>query len=438
MAGIDPYPDSEKKDLVDLLLNSLKLIQAGNSPEEKTAAIILETVLLHPLHFPSQLLNQENNEYEVLKFFTESIFNPVDELRKNAQPPKILQTQEASFIPLIKKQHEPKISERNIEKCVHSLTLSEPFFPNPKLYVQKKELPLENNGLLEIFNISTPDSVAKRYLESLKNKLEEFTPLLTTYKVTSFDKLNELKQNLLAAFHQSQTTLAEKQYSIELLANKLMPDPVDKALKDTRLIGHLDSPIELKEALIFFLKRDMELYHKRNPALSQEDIYALNRNIQEYLIHATHQQHIERLINQIEGLKEGDDPEDMALSLSSKREYNIADHPEYLLIEYFSKILLRKDQVESLDLLAIKDGKIGNKASFGAAMELIMGSGKTAFIGPLLSYLNADGNSLACFIMPDALLPSMASEMQTTLGNAFAQKLEVLTFSRSTKIDQIV
>src|SRR3990167_3713584 len=224
----------------------------------------------------------------------------------------------------------------------------------------------------------------------------------------------------------------EEELTMDLLraANRLDQDAIPGLTQVGAYLSDNQKPIEIPELLKLFLTLDTQALQDKNPALSLDECHALYRKTQEFLIVATQRQHLERLIKQCSAVRqaEGTDRErlieELALEGGQKRAYPPEKHPDFLLIEYGNNIRLRKKQVEAIENL-----------THGTAQEMIMGAGKTMVLLPLLALKSANGENLSMIVMPHELLPSMAGAMEKTLGSAFGQSVDVLSFNRDTHLD---
>ena len=115
----------------------------------------------------------------------------------------------------------------------------------------------------------------------------------------------------------------------------------------------------------------------------------------------------------------------MEKALHSKRQYKILEHPEYLVLEYFENILLWEKQVDALEKLK----------EDSAAIELIMGSGKSAVLLPLLKLAKADGKKLAIGVVPAPLLSEVSEMLSKRSGRSFRQVVEVIEIDRRSDLD---
>lgn len=226
------------------------------------------------------------------------------------------------------------------------------------------------------------------------------------------------------------------------LANHQSKNPTQRAYETVALAGKAAYPLTLDDLIHLFLKRDFARYQKLNPALSLKDIEVLSERTMSYLIDtiALHQfEAVEKLAQAVQ--KETDAHErslrvqELAATLLAKRTYSYIEHPEYLVFEYTTGFLLRPVQVSALDQLMIQKGQIGNIKGLGAVLEMIMGSGKTAVLLPLVAILMAHQGHLALAIMPEELMPSKIAELEKPLGQSFQQSIQVIEVNRQTPLD---
>ncbi len=85
--------------------------------------------------------------------------------------------------------------------------------------------------------------------------------------------------------------------------------------------------------------------------------------------------------------------------------------PFLQVAEYFLNIYARPQQVESITKLGETDKK--------KVLQLLMGSGKTFLLLPILALLRADGNNLSTVMVPEPLFSEVSKQLQNTLGSSF-------------------
>ena len=258
-------------------------------------------------------------------------------------------------------------------------------------------------------------------------------------------QLHRLKNDLEGAVESNKKRLVEHQSALYAKVNRPFDDKKQQADREISILAGSEEPISFEEAVQLFFRLDSALFRERNPALTDAEAAAVMEEIRDVLKMSTDLQQMQRLANSIDALEKLSAAgaveeeiqqaiQDLVFAGSSKREYDISAHPEYLVFEYLDNKLLRHDQVVNLDKLQIKNGKIGNMQALGAVLEMMMGAGKTAVVLVLLSMLNADGENLSMAIIPAEFFRSMSPELQKSLGKVFKQVLETFEVSRETRL----
>ncbi len=90
---------------------------------------------------------------------------------------------------------------------------------------------------------------------------------------------------------------------------------------------------------------------------------------------------------------------------------NPLEKPYLQVFEVFLNIFAKESQIEVISQLENGDSK--------AIVQLLMGSGKTFLLLPLLGFIRADGENIASVMLPDALLLDQINALKDTLGSAF-------------------
>ncbi|KAI1637344.1 hypothetical protein F4809DRAFT_649926 [Biscogniauxia mediterranea] len=115
------------------------------------------------------------------------------------------------------------------------------------------------------------------------------------------------------------------------------------------------------------------------------------------------------------------------------RNWKVDEHPDWLLLEIESNLLIRENQVEvAMAIIAPESGA-------SSVLQLNMGQGKTSCIIPMVAILLADGSNLARVSVPKALLHQTAQLLHGRLGGLVGREISHIPFSRrtSTQEDQI-
>lgn len=225
------------------------------------------------------------------------------------------------------------------------------------------------------------------------------------------------------------------------IANKLPVTTFGQARKELLEWGGQQRPFKLGELVVNFAKLDARGLKERNPALFPADIKAIYEKLGLYLQLQTQKQQAQRVLNKITELKAlyAQPQQDidkihtlvqaLAAEATASRCYSIDRYPAFLVFEFIEGILLKPVQVQMIaDFLDNKDVQ--------AIRELIMGSGKSKVLLPLLAYLRADGKHLSTLIVPEALHPSVSSDTQEKLREAFGIDLHTMEFHRNTEFSR--
>lgn len=339
----------------------------------------------------------------------------------------------------------PLVNSSVLETIVHGITLEK----NPFEILSPQP---ETQSLISLFDRKTSESVVSKELKRIQNSFAEYEktldstcPLVTVHNV---DKLVQLSNETKATMDFARSNLKHQEMDLLKLANKPSLDDVAAGSRRLQAIGKSIPEIEIDELIQLFLRRDALLFHQRNPGLSPQEIIQLQDLVSVYLEQSTYTQHLDRFFNQITEIRKGyaaDAPRHEMEELikqfiaqsTVQRAYHVADHPEYLVLEHYMKILLRPDQVENLARLDIRQGIIGNPKDLGVVLEMIMGSGKSSVLLPLLGLMNADGEHLSIGIIPESLLPSVAPNLAQVVGVSFKQSVQVLNFARNTTFTEV-
>lgn len=197
---------------------------------------------------------------------------------------------------------------------------------------------------------------------------------------------------------------------------------------------------QLDDLIYLLLKRSMVSLYQTQGALQLPELNTLYQNLVRYLMLSTYVNHVEDFSEAIQiaqkscGYLESHDCQvklGKAVSLAmATRNYQIAQHIEYLVFEYFMKILIRAEQVAALDKLEIKQGQVHDQKALGGLLELIMAFGKTSVLLPLLSMLDNSGQWLNMIVLPEALIASMSKDLSKQLSSAFSRGVMVMHVSR--------
>lgn len=322
-------------------------------------------------------------------------------------------------------------------------TLEKPVIPKEALNQLFKQRPAkpqisESSKPEELFAVKPKDpSLAKAFEEAHNNYVEyvkQGKGIPPEYDLTSPEMVTSLCKTLENDINVLQTTVKAHEDGLLALANKF---PDEKGLSSQRSIQIEKGSFKLltlDEIIRAFYMRDYDYLHKRNPTLKKEEIKQLFSDLKDFLLEATHLNQQKYVLDEAIKLKNGiatgasdlvqqDQIRSFLDAANARRSYNPDDHPEFLVFEYFGKMLIWGVQIDKIKAMSKPD-------QLGALIELAMGMGKSHVIAPLLAFMNADGEHLAITIMPEPLIDSIAKEMQEKVGLAFNQKVRTMAIKR--------
>lgn len=430
----------------------------AKSPNEKMKANLLMLILDHQDKFPSIPSNLNEDNFDLWWSKVIEIANDVAKEFPPVQPIK-----KAIIAPPKKKISSSTPSRIKIPVAPLQLQPIAPFREkeivgdNQDAWFSKTEQPITPRGITadkesipnildQLVKISTgddqkPDPLITKEVDRISKDFVAYDKQTST----PYYRLNDNALNEIEAFCRTKNDFYREEINTlerEILA-LVRQSPVTKfgiARKDLQTWGGKQKPLKMDELIVNFAKQDPAVLKARNPALSIADVQEIYEKIGTYLQLYTQRQQAQRALvtlNKINTLKldkngNSDVIEDLvqklANDLTATRCYTLADQPAFLVFEYFADIVLRPQQVNMIsDFLTGGDKQ--------AIRELIMGSGKSKVLMPLLALLRADGKNISAMIVPQDLFQSISSDTQSTLKDAFDVSLHTLEFDRSTTFD---
>lgn len=329
--------------------------------------------------------------------------------------------------------------------CLAFDTLSESEFAllNSSAFLTGEEKEVHSleaaSELSALFSLQTGDSVANRLFQTTARNIEvHANKRVKQFSITDPEALGEAFISLESDFISTHIAVRRLKDSIETLLRKEVRDR-QGVEKQFSISAETEALPSVDDAIRLFLKRDDASILERNPALTIEEAFILIQQVHDYLALSTKMQRIEKLLGLLQELKSEGTSQDLLNRLGEEWErkpsYSVIEHPEYLVFEYYLGITLWPKQVDGLEALHISRGKIGEPKQLGKALELLMGSGKTHVILPLLAEMLADGTALPVLIIPEPLVPTMSRELDERMWKGFGKELERIQVERSTPLD---
>lgn len=312
-----------------------------------------------------------------------------------------------------------------------------------------------SSSLIEVFSQDNETSKISpeliKSLDNLRKRIKTKTDRLVKSKQLEIksgagfgfkDLLNEL-QNADSIATQSIDSYRQKIFD---LVDKAPADWAQKAQRVLAKAAGLRQNMTLKMLVQSYATKDFTKIADYNSALTEDDITKLAEHIKSFLIAATYKNKINEIIRLTKNLLENSTKWDQVQKQSElanfknailqKREYAINEHPEYLAFEYFMGFLIRANQIQAIETLNIKREAERDPKALGALYELIMGSGKTSVLLPLVAYQGMDSKHLNIVILPESLIPSMSKDLNEQMSNIFGLNAEVIDIKRKYKFDK--
>ena len=278
-------------------------------------------------------------------------------------------------------------------------------------------------------------------MEAFEKDMNATSADFDSLKLAIQQDVGNLKRDLLIQKSELFKAKNHLEEQILLLANKKDDDILHRAA----ILGTEKVPLTLQDLVAIFLKNSFSMIIERNPELTVSDIEKLQNLMKEYLVRATDynsrklnletiqvmEEHLAKptghayKINEDLVFKELSNT--LAQQLTIQRAYKPQEHLEYLIFEYFTGMMLRKDQVENLSKMTSTQDRIN------MILQMIMGSGKSKVFLPILALMNADGDHISMIVVPEHLYETTSSDMQISGRDVYQQPIQTLPFDRETQ-----
>jgi hypothetical protein len=238
----------------------------------------------------------------------------------------------------------------------------------------------------------------------------------------------DVLQNFLQIEHaEIQKILYRQEAELLRLANVRPSHEAEAVQREMELVSTQRGPVTMRDLTLFFIQQDPAVLLEKNPSLSREQLDTINRDLLTFLVTFTQRQHIERAQKILSELSSSSVTEEqkailvneLAAELERKRSFSPSQHPEYLVYEASAHILIRKEQVAILEKMEREDAP-------ETIYQMIMGSGKSKVLLPILALKRATGKNLSIIIVPEPLAEAEARDMQISVGQSFYQATTVI------------
>ena len=417
------YQKARKGDLE--ALQDLVLSKAGKKYGDYVRLLLC--VAEHPDSFPS--FARVKKHYYDHEFLQRELVDKANEFfvsRKNTR-------HELAVVKASSREDRPKAITM-APLCASALNYREPLISQQSFYGYFRKISngseilssTEERELLQAFDQGLP--VFEEKINRLREEIRTGNcDAKDRYGMVGKETLESIKASLESEKGRSIEVIAKMRQELLGLANK-NPHSRTGLLHAASLISRDTTPISLQDLVAFFIKQDPAVLLDKNPCLMKTDIEEIDKRVLSYLIMATLDQRIDRgilLIDEISQMEEGDRNlrvDELVDIVVPEVVYQPHEHPEYLAFEYLANIALRRDQVEKLSKLRQKEPVVA---------QMIMGSGKSKILGPLLAWLKADGEVLSVLVVPESLTETTAFDMQISQGQIFNQRVRRIDITRA-------
>ncbi|MEM1282715.1 MAG: DUF3638 domain-containing protein [Chlamydiota bacterium] len=242
-----------------------------------------------------------------------------------------------------------------------------------------------------------------------------------------------------------QTTAAEKKVELENqyqvledkiinLVNMLPSTSPEKEEALLSIQSGKRKKITLPMLMVAYLQKDGTKLCECNPTLSQEELSEVCTLLTQYLIIKTEEQHLHRIEILAKESIAAESEHDKQLSIrglsetiQEKRHYDPFQEQIFSVFESLSGFRLREKQIETIRELQFKNGA----PPPDQIRPLIMGSGKTKVLLPLLCFLNSTGENIPFIIVPDELFETNLVDMQKLSEEFFSQSTYALVLKEN-------
>lgn len=340
----------------------------------------------------------------------EKLFNPApsdDQFQKHAS--ELLQI-------LQKEGFEKSEADTKVKKADLSTTLKQELFvdiSHHRNHTSERKYRLENIAYKQLL-----ETTLLKEQQNLNKKREDFVKVSNEFLDMILKKANKIPKSY-ELIENDARVLRENYVSDLLCGNK--------------------KPFTIEELSLSILRNERGDFYYRNPFLSVQDIQKLRSDLIAYLLRISDEQKLlrreEAIKSMLEYLKQQSSNVNLKTDLAFqelsdklveellKMRVDNTEDLALLIFETHMGIILRPEQIASLSKL---------KNASHIIMQMIMGSGKSKVLLPLLALSVADGDTLPLIMIPHPLFEMMAKELRQSFGGAFNGIIQTRSFHRNT------
>jgi len=218
--------------------------------------------------------------------------------------------------------------------------------------------------------------------------------------------------------------------------------------------NHRQKQVSIDELSLAFIEGTTTAYQALNSTLTEEDCQKLHEHVFNFIQCSRKSNQLSRVHRLCDTLLQYDEdhqhlipdciqemfdelnmsfettPDGLHTTIRYNDLYPLNQHRDIMVFEHKTGFGLRPLQLQNMGILG--DSSPQNEK----VAQMIMGSGKTQVLLPLLAKKKADGKKLSCIVVPDALLNDVVEDLHTKSSDIFHQKPVVFTFDRNTTLSQ--
>ncbi|MFA5878676.1 MAG: DUF3638 domain-containing protein [Candidatus Margulisiibacteriota bacterium] len=303
-----------------------------------------------------------------------------------------------------------------------------------------------------------PKNAPKSGLEqNLQQKLVEGLEKAKTVDtpVYQFDlpKLPELKKELTAEKKKVQVDVDHLLINLLTLANHFPPESKQGLDFELARLGEKKEPVTIDDLEMLLIQKDRGFLKVKNPFLSSEEIDQLFNAAIYYLelvVKVNQLKSALSIINKIdketEPLKKNQLIQNLGEEIDQTRAFDPAARPEYLFFEAKAEMIMRQRNFEAIEELrtfvqkfyaakSLQEKKVLLKKCHALVKQLIMGTGKTKVILPILGLALANGENLVTLMVPASLYETVMQQLKSVSQEFFQRKIYSFKFTRDMKMN---
>ncbi|MBI5273491.1 MAG: DUF3638 domain-containing protein, partial [Chlamydiales bacterium] len=237
---------------------------------------------------------------------------------------------------------------------------------------------------------------------------------------------------------------------LELANRKVGDESIDISCSLSVVAGNRKE-LTIPDLVFFFSLGNAEAFHQANQALSNENIQELYDKTGVYLHRSIEAKQIQRMASayhtlaadmEKDGMNSTDQVMDEALGIVSNItvvkdledligiatqsiNYTIEEYPQFLVFEYTTGLMFRKDPDQAKILEGLLGVNRGNKIA-----QVRMGEGKTSIFAPNTLQVTISKGKIPILITPSFQYRSLFEQLKKTLHDAFHMKIETFDYAR--------